>query len=267
MREKTTYNCWFCQKKERGKKITLINAEFIHKDCATYLEERPDEITHEMQSLYERRNSLIKRIISIFSFDPKNNPDVIEALSTSLSEEYVKICNKRKRIYDYWPDYPPDWKERCQEVKEKAGNKCEDCEQPEDYLGLHVHHLKFRRRGGNHKPLNLKALCVTCHEEKHGGITFDYDNKSFKPLAFTKRIETIKKAIKSNKNIKFSYLKFKEKKYMRRNVKPNKLTKKIWVDEKFQYFVNHLYLVGHCYLREDSRTFRLDRMKGLRIEK
>ena len=38
--------------------------------------------------------------------------------------------------------------------------------------------------------------------------------------------------------------------------------KEICVDEKIRYIVDNLYLVGRCYLREDSRTFRLDRMKG-----
>ena len=77
----------------------------------------------------------------------------------------------------------------------------------------------------------------------------------------------INNAIKSNKDLTFSYYKVKQKKWMKRKIKPSELTKEIWIDEKTKFALDNLYLVGHCYLRNDKRTFRVDRIKGLKISK
>ena len=111
------------------------------------------------------------------------------------------------------------------------------------------------------------ALCESCHEHKHGGRSFKYDKTYSKPPAYPERIKTINKAIKSNKNLAFSYYKVKQKKWMKRKVKPNELTQEIWIDGKTKFVLDNLYLVGHCYLRDDKRTFRVDRIKGLKISK
>ena len=260
--------CPACRKTKGGKRITLINAKFVHENCAEFLENRPNEISREMNYLYIKKNSLINKIKSIFSFNLENSTEFIEAKLTLLSHESQKIQNLRKKIYHFWPDYPPDWEERRQEALEKAEEQCEDCGESKDYYGfLHVHHIKFRGRGGNHKPSNLMVLCHNCHEEKHGGITFGDNKKTYRPSAYPERIKTIKKAIKLKKIVNFTYYKVKEKRFMKRKVKPHKLTKEILVDGKIKYIVDNLYLVGYCFLREDRRTFRLDRMKGLKIEK
>ena len=43
--------------------------------------------------------------------------------------------------------------------------------------------------------------------------------------------------------------------------------KEIWIDGKTKFVLDNLYLVGHCYLRDEKRTFRVDRIKGLKISK
>jgi hypothetical protein len=42
---------------------------------------------------------------------------------------------------------------------------------------------------------------------------------------------------------------------------------KLMFNGKTKFMLDNLYLVGHCHLRDDKRTFRLDRMKGLKISK
>ena len=110
-------------------------------------------------------------------------------------------------------------------------------------------------------------MCEYCHEKKHGGKSFDYNKTSYRPSAYPERIKTINNAIKRKKNLVFNYYKIEQKKWMKRKVNPNKLTKEIWIDGKTKFVLDKLYLVGHCYLRDDRRTFRLDRMKGLKISK
>ena len=259
--------CVFCRKTKGGKRITLINAKFIHEDCHNFLEYRPEAISNQMMYLYQKRDSIINKIFSIFNSDGENSPINIEHKLVSLNHESQKIQNLKYKIYSYWPEYPPDWDDRRREVIEKAEEKCEECGQPEEYMGLHVHHIKFRGRGGSHKISNLIALCEYCHEKKHGGRSFNYNKKSYRPSAYPERIKTINNAIKRKKNLVFNYYKIEQKKWMKRKVNPNKLTKEIWIDGKTKFVLDKLYLVGHCYLRDDRRTFRLDRMKGLKISK
>jgi len=259
--------CEVCRKSTGGKRITLINAKFIHENCQIFLEDRPREISDIMMALYIKRDSILNKIISVFYYDKENSPENIEYKLNLLSQESTKVQNLRKKVYDYWPHHPiPDWEERREKVISKAKEKCQECKTEwEPYF--HVHHIKFLGRGGSNKISNLMALCERCHEKKHGGRSFNYDKTYSKPPAYPKRIKTIKKAIKLKKNLAFNYYKVKQKKWMKRKVKPNQLTKEIWIDGKTKFILDNLYLVGHCYLRDDKRTFRLDRMKGLKISK
>ena len=56
--------CVFCRKTKGGKRITLINAKFIHEDCHNFLEYRPEAISNQMMYLYQKRDSIINKIFS-----------------------------------------------------------------------------------------------------------------------------------------------------------------------------------------------------------
>ena len=47
---------------------------------------------------------------------------------------------------------------------EMHGTLCWDCDMRP---GIHVHHRKFRGRGGDDVPENLVWLCGSCHDEAH----------------------------------------------------------------------------------------------------
>lgn len=34
-------------------------------------------------------------------------------------------------------------------------------------IGVHIHHKKYRSRGGSHDPINLAHLCFNCHSAIH----------------------------------------------------------------------------------------------------
>ena len=268
--------CEVCKKKIGVKRITLTNDKYIHHgnysidrwkpNCTDYLKERPREISDLVMGLYAKKKSLLNKIVSVFYYDEENNPEVVEHKLNLLNEESLKVQALRKKLFDYWPSYPPDWEERRQKVLDKAKYKCQECK-TDMVLNLHVHHIKHLGRGGSNKISNLMALCEGCHENKHGGRSFKYDDTYSSPPTYPERIDTINKAIKSKKNITFSYYKVKQKKWMKRRVMPDELTKEIWIDGKTKFMLDNLYLVGHCHLRDDKRTFRLDRMKGLKISK
>jgi len=267
--------CEVCKKKIGVKRITLTNDKYIHHgnysidrwkpNCADYLRERPREISDLVMGLYAKKKSLLNKIVSVFYYDEENNPEVVEHKLNLLNEESLKVQALGKKLFDYWPSYPPDWEERRQEVISRAKEKCQECKTKGE--SLHAHHIKPLSRGGSNKISNLMALCEGCHENKHGGRSFKYDDTYSSPPSYPERIDTINKAIKSKKNITFNYYKVKQKKWMKRKVKPDELTKEIWIDGKTKFMLDNLYLVGHCHLRDDKRTFRLDRMKGLKISK
>ncbi len=268
--------CEVCKKKIGVKRITLTNDKYIHHgnysidrwkpNCTDYLSERPREISDLVMGLYAKKKSLLNKLVSVFYYDEENNPEVVEHKLNLLNGEYLKVQALRKKVFDYWPSYPPDWEERRQKVLDKAKYKCQECK-TDMVLNLHVHHIKHLGRGGSNKISNLMALCERCHEKKHGGRSFKYEDTYSSPPAYPERINTINKAIKSKKNVSFNYYKVKQKKWMKRKVKPDELTKEIWIDGKTKFMLDNLYLVGHCHLRDDKRTFRLDRMKGLKISK
>jgi 5-methylcytosine-specific restriction endonuclease McrA len=69
-----------------------------------------------------------------------------------------------------------DMSVRRHEVFERSGGFCEEpgCNRPifedlpmEHPNALHVHHLKFRSKGGAENMTNLQAACTRCHKKHH----------------------------------------------------------------------------------------------------
>lgn len=65
-------------------------------------------------------------------------------MSVVLYEEYLKS---------------KDWKIKCQETKERDGNRCQTCLSADE---LGVHHKTYERFG-NELPEDLITLCRECH--------------------------------------------------------------------------------------------------------
>lgn len=62
------------------------------------------------------------------------------------------------------PDYPDNWQEIANEIKEAAGWCCEHCHHPHDPAVnrvLTVHHLDGDKSNCDYE--NLVALCQVCH--------------------------------------------------------------------------------------------------------
>jgi hypothetical protein len=75
----------------------------------------------------------------------------------------------RQQVYDYWPDYPPDWEERWRAVLRRDGYKCTQCGAPrQPGCALQAHHKRKLRLGGSNRLENLTTLCETCHAKSPG---------------------------------------------------------------------------------------------------
>jgi len=67
--------------------------------------------------------------------------------------------------------YNPEWKQLRREILERDDFTCRFCGRGgrfSDYL-LEVHHIIWRRHGGQDQPSNLMTICVECHDKLHYG--------------------------------------------------------------------------------------------------
>ncbi len=71
-------------------------------------------------------------------------------------------------------EYPPDWPEIAEKVKEEAGWMCVRCEHPHDPASGHtltVHHLDINP--ANCAWWNIPALCQKCHLHIQGKVVME----------------------------------------------------------------------------------------------
>lgn len=168
-----------------------------------------------------------------------------EAELADSREARTLLTNKLSAIYDYWPDYPPDWDSR----KEKARKKFPFCEDCGSHRGLlHVHHKIPIAKGGNHISKNLLVLCENCHSARHGGKGFSYE-RARQETAYAKRLKLIKQVLSENGIIRFGY-KNRDKRRSVRSIQPREFIK----------MGESLCVRGYCYLRSEDRTFAVNRM-------
>lgn len=62
-------------------------------------------------------------------------------------------------------EYPADWKERAQRIKERDKHCCQFCGSNSQ---LDVHHIVYLSNWGTNQQSNLVTLCRPCHEAEHG---------------------------------------------------------------------------------------------------
>jgi 5-methylcytosine-specific restriction endonuclease McrA len=164
----------------------------------------------------------------------------------------LPIYESIKPIFDFWPKYPPDWKERSTSRIYAKSRKCEKCKN--SLKILHVHHIIPLSQGGNHKKSNLIVLCADCHKENHGVKQFTGRNDSKVRNKTIKNNEIINMAIKYNKAIQFKYRKS-DGEVSYRSINPTKIV----------MVKNSKCVRGFCHLRNEERTFKISRISFLKV--
>ena len=251
--------------------IVLSNGNIIHDSCYknanSELNELYSKLNFEKNELLncQKESGIINAIIRFINREHrKYNP----LYDIQRINNNIKIINNRinlitsqiEYVHDYMLQYPPDWKQRCNMLKEKIGNYyygiCSKCGTSKN---LHVHHNIPLSQGGSNKIENLILLCDKCHLKYHNREKFS--NKKFVRLSIQNKIEIINNAIYNNKYIEFYYKKKDDQEYMKRIIKP-------------YYFKNvpHIHssestlcIKGLCFIRNADRTFALKRMKNINI--
>jgi hypothetical protein len=250
--------------------VPLNNGSIIHRDCFDRINNQIESTRIKINSLriqiYELESKLkeSENLIGVISriliggttpdFIRNQIYDLKDSLKKSENEITLEIRNVEP-LFDLMLDYPPDWNQRVEKVKERD-RVCTSCG---SHRFLQVHHITRLSKGGSNKISNLIMLCENCHKKEHGGRDFKYTGASGN-LAISDRVEVIQQAITFGKNIEFQYKKPDESSFHKRTIKPISLTN---YDHTTTDEIT-LCVEGYCYMRKSNRVFALKRMKGLK---
>jgi len=143
-------SCLICKKSglDASGDVLLSNNLFVHKDCE--------------QDLYHSIKNKTK--------DKKSTSNI----------ELDNLRTLQKSIYDYWPSYPPDWKERKEAIREKR-KVCSICGKASTRkyrkYPLEFHHTIPVNTGGSHIDSNLELICKSCHKKEHEKNPYKFRKK------------------------------------------------------------------------------------------
>jgi hypothetical protein len=194
-----------------------------------------------------------KELQALMLKDPRQ---ILEQKRREANFDLMGVQRSLADLYNYWPDYPPDWDERRDRAKEKSDYECVTCGSTK---WLHVHHKFSLQRGGSNLPENLEVLCSDCHGKEHN---FDFKSGGRRNIkSYGDKQKLIDEAIEKDKKISFLYRKFDEKRSHKRVIKPRGY-KQVESRGKDKF---SLCVQGHCDLRQANRVFALRRMSKLRI--
>lgn len=147
-----------------------------------------NQVVSEQHKLDICKNCLSKLDWENFASETRSNKNkIVSNFSISkFFEIYPKslLTVKPKYNSDTAPlnDYPLNWSEISDRVRENAGNQCFSCCVElinENRKYLHVHHIDGQKN--NNKQHNLQVLCIKCHagEPDHGHMKVSNDYREF----------------------------------------------------------------------------------------
>jgi 5-methylcytosine-specific restriction endonuclease McrA len=257
----------------------LIDGSVFHQSCYALLKEKLDYLSRlEITLIAEIRQPLTFGDYVTMLFSERRGREILQQ-KQSLKERIEETRSQLQatkatliQVHDVWPGYPPDWEERRSLARDRAYG-CAECG-----VGgtLHLHHRRPIRQGGTHRLDNLVLLCVSCHSEAHGGKEFKYrgpqDVDDNAPNLFEKKLALINHAISERRDVHFRYKK-PDGTITARTVTPRELRKLTVAELRFLLGPKvkieregRLCLFGYCHLRNEKRTFAIDRIYKLTLQ-
>lgn len=264
--------CLYCNEPAyRG--IVLSNGEIVHSHCISFISKQKFDLNAALSSWQNHLEAIKKKlrqrkelgfkILALFSKPDIDTGSLRESLFEAtaninkISLDLSHVEEIARFIYDYYPNYPPDWDERRITIITHAGGKCRSCGAKTQ---LHIHHRIPLSKGGTNKLENLIPLCEKCHSKAHSNRDLNQTyNKA--ETAFQRRLEEIHAAIKTQKKITFGYKKPTDSEYHQRVVRPPYKLDHI---KHYKDDGATLCLRAYCENRRAERVFALKRMRGLK---
>jgi DNA repair exonuclease SbcCD ATPase subunit len=149
----------------KGSIKDTIFAGHLGKDRANQTgEQTKEELKAERnESLkgYQEIHSLIdKRIEKTKSKKNELQSRIKELKSKRRS---ISTANSKTRVHYHTYIQSPQWREKAEEAKARAGNRCEVCNRSRAEVQLDAHHRTYERLG-NEVPEDITVLCRDCHQ-------------------------------------------------------------------------------------------------------
>jgi 5-methylcytosine-specific restriction endonuclease McrA len=140
-------------------------------------------------------------------------------------------------------------------IFERDNHSCTICGSTKN---LTVDHIKELSLGGTNEMSNLRTLCGSCHEERHGrkflSQNFDADDNYGENYQVNAKIAKLQKAIDSDDKVGIKYVDQKGR-YSERVLHPKRLYNKTYVRYP------HAYVEAYDELESEDRTFRVSRIR------
>ena len=149
------------------------------------------------------------------------------------------------------------WPSLREKVLKRDDRKCSGCGVR---VNLQVHHIIPLSLGGRNVMENLTTLCKECHQRKHPQTLsdkFEIDNLSsygFNYKVKGSKISIINSSLRDKKDLVIDYLD-----------KSNRITHRRITPKEIIHQEGRYYLVSHCHLRNDGRTFRISRITSVEL--
>jgi hypothetical protein len=263
--------CCICARSRNSVIRHLTDGRSVHQECIDKAVSNRNRLVEEQQNFEIRLREIKPTFGNIFNlFSSKKSNDAQKILRNSiyqLDESIAKLEIVICKVFDHWPEYPPDWEDRSRSAIEDSGHSCNRCQRS---YPLQSHHRKPLSSGGSHRSENLEVLCKECHLHAHGTFQFKEGavptterHFSNKPTRYEKRMETIYEAIKLGKDVRFTYRKS-DKTETERQVSPDRID---FPDGEYKQSIPSPCLYGYCHLRNKNQTFNIGRMLNLKIVK
>lgn len=217
----------------------------------------------KIRQLEERKRDLERQR---WNNESENEHGKAEIRQTLL--DLLKRRSKLSRIFDYWPDYPPDWEIRCERIKSRLGF----CTSRDGQHGgqLHVHHIVPISLGGSNRLDNLTVLCERHHSQAHpGGIWHGRRHAEYEDAGeeaddswesqatiprVSEKVVLIRSAIDAQKGLQMRY----------RDAFGITTDRLVEPRRLYRGFHKRIYCEGYCHLRQADRVFRVSRILELR---
>lgn len=272
-------SCLICQKSDNL--VFLRDGSAVHKECIEY-DEKPQILN--LRRNIEVETSRLSRIKpnftfweSIFGSRAKEEKAEIDRLACRKEidrlESLINKLNIRTETYQeaygdiiqdsirYWPGIPPlsIWHKIKDTQSQSQKHLCYFCRSKISLAGGHLFHIEALALGGLNEEENIKLVCNSCHRDQHAerAQNIKLEQALAEPnWKLFSHFEILNFAKEYNQSALVEY------------VDENGEVTNRWISViDFKYEIqrgDRIWIRAHCFLRNDERSFRLDRFNAIK---
>lgn len=129
-----------------------------------------EDYVAKYNKIKEKNEKLVQitkqKMIKIMTSQRLTTSDVEKIIYILYNDEPAKVKEVLTKVWDVWPDYPPDWQWRRFAIMDRDKRTCQICKKPA--MRGECHHIIPLSKGGTHVLDNLEWVHRECHEIEHG---------------------------------------------------------------------------------------------------